>query len=903
MIKNRKKGFSLIEVLVATAILAIVGGIIFGFMYTSSRFFSKNKNEIDIQTMAQDSGNWLSDRIKEAGLGVSLQEEANGDLALEIYNTGNIYTVFYDKASGIIYCDESVFDKETGIIRLVTEEKTNILAEHVSQFNVDISVTEKEKLVNINISFSKDTRNAVFNKSVTMRNDVKVNKEVSEVYRGVNVVISSVTGVNITPDTVTVVKGATEQFSAHVTGIGFPSQSVVWSIADRAGLRAGTDIDPKTGLLTIDPDETASSFRVMATSVDLDSAGNTVSSSSSEGIVKIAQITYVEILNGPVGQVDVGTVLNLSALVHGENMSDDFQQVSWGQTPGYERDGVTVSRRGEVTLTYKLYRTFPTESERVNAYAMVRATSVKDPSKYADLTIPLKFSDIDINFDALSFDMKRNGTLDLRSKLQIAGIDADDVILIWSISDYKGLEGKVSIDSGIGVVTAVKDIDYYNDKSFTVYVRMISKTTGEETGHETVTVRLPKVEIQIDEDTRRVMKGTSEMLTYDVIGLVPGRDELRVNSVPAVRNTLLYMQDSKLHVSIGNDARSDSFVATLYLLNNQDITDNVTINIVDELISDDEISQQRNVEDLPAHFPVPGTAERNAPTMAEVQAGVTVQAEGLTLNYTYDSVRQRPKVQIGNSGSVYFYHEEAGTNFCWYRSNAQNLSGSQLPAFYAPTPGDSAFPQTFRRVAGTGGSVRTASINYKNENITYTRYRITGPGVPNNTYIYVVKDEESGLFYQYLEGFKQWIRFKNVNIAFYAKAKSYNASGQTAIVDSHQASYAIDGKMDTRWESQWDVDPQYFEIDLGSFVDVDHIDIHWENARAGNYDIQYSSNINNANNWTNLGNYAGAAGNDDTVNVNQTVRYLRLKGNNRRMNAYGYSIYEFEVIASSRDGQ
>ncbi|MBO7357604.1 MAG: type II secretion system protein [Lachnospiraceae bacterium] len=179
MIKNRKKGFSLIEVLVATAILAIVGGIIFGFMYTSSRFFSKNKNEIDIQTMAQDSGNWLSDRIKEAGLGVSLQEEANGDLALEIYNTGNIYTVFYDKASGIIYCDESVFDKETGIIRLVTEEKTNILAEHVSQFNVDISVTEKEKLVNINISFSKDTRNAVFNKSVTMRNDVKVNKEVS----------------------------------------------------------------------------------------------------------------------------------------------------------------------------------------------------------------------------------------------------------------------------------------------------------------------------------------------------------------------------------------------------------------------------------------------------------------------------------------------------------------------------------------------------------------------------------------------------------------------------------------------------------------------------------------------------------------------------------------------------
>ena len=70
----------------------------------------------------------------------ALQEEANGDLALEIYNTGNIYTVFYDKASGVIYCDESVFDKETGIIRLVTEEKTNILAEHVSQFNVDISV-------------------------------------------------------------------------------------------------------------------------------------------------------------------------------------------------------------------------------------------------------------------------------------------------------------------------------------------------------------------------------------------------------------------------------------------------------------------------------------------------------------------------------------------------------------------------------------------------------------------------------------------------------------------------------------------------------------------------------------------------------------------------------------------
>ena len=77
-----------------------------------------------------------------------------------------------------------------------------------------------------------------------------------------NPVAAAVTGVTVSPSSVTVTKGQTAQFTANVTATGFAPQSVTWSVN---GAADGTTISP-SGLLTVDPAETQTPLTVTATS-------------------------------------------------------------------------------------------------------------------------------------------------------------------------------------------------------------------------------------------------------------------------------------------------------------------------------------------------------------------------------------------------------------------------------------------------------------------------------------------------------------------------------------------------------------------------------------------------------------------------------------------------------------
>lgn len=77
-----------------------------------------------------------------------------------------------------------------------------------------------------------------------------------------NPVAAAVTGVTVSPSSVTVTKGQTAQFTANVTATGFAPQSVTWTVNGEA---PGTTISP-SGLLTVDPAETQTPLTVTATS-------------------------------------------------------------------------------------------------------------------------------------------------------------------------------------------------------------------------------------------------------------------------------------------------------------------------------------------------------------------------------------------------------------------------------------------------------------------------------------------------------------------------------------------------------------------------------------------------------------------------------------------------------------
>lgn len=74
----------------------------------------------------------------------------------------------------------------------------------------------------------------------------------------------TVSGVTVTPVTVTLQKGGAQTFTAAVNGTNNPSQAVTWSISGQE--KAGTAIDA-SGKLTVAADETSGTITVTATSV------------------------------------------------------------------------------------------------------------------------------------------------------------------------------------------------------------------------------------------------------------------------------------------------------------------------------------------------------------------------------------------------------------------------------------------------------------------------------------------------------------------------------------------------------------------------------------------------------------------------------------------------------------
>jgi M6 family metalloprotease-like protein len=77
----------------------------------------------------------------------------------------------------------------------------------------------------------------------------------------------AVASVTVSPASVTLSLGATETFTATVTGTNSPLQSVIWSI-EEIGIKvaSGTSIDPSTGVLTIASNQMAGTLAVRATS-------------------------------------------------------------------------------------------------------------------------------------------------------------------------------------------------------------------------------------------------------------------------------------------------------------------------------------------------------------------------------------------------------------------------------------------------------------------------------------------------------------------------------------------------------------------------------------------------------------------------------------------------------------
>ena len=307
--KRENKGFSLVELIVVIAIFSVVGVVVGGFLFAASRSYSINANELNLQDEAQLVANQVQEMILDTAYGISykyivtdetgselidfMNNDATvalpeGDLSqkqLYIYGNGTFTHLSWDAENKQLYLMEYVYipdgEEGEGGVKVYykpadsmvgLEPKGVLLGDYVEDFKVDLTKVASNRMVSFNILFKKPgtDRDYLVSRSVSLRNDVMTNKELTEVYSAVGIEFTPIPDrIVVTPDTpVYVWPGGTQQYNVKLfcdAKGGVPNQNASWTVAsgDGVALHEDTKINA-ANLLTISADEQSSKLLATA---------------------------------------------------------------------------------------------------------------------------------------------------------------------------------------------------------------------------------------------------------------------------------------------------------------------------------------------------------------------------------------------------------------------------------------------------------------------------------------------------------------------------------------------------------------------------------------------------------------------------------------------------------------
>lgn len=196
--KLNNAGYSLVEVIVALAIVSIAAIAVFEFAIVSSKQYQKDTLETEVQYEAQLVMNQIQELLIDASEGVAYgyadsdggsyalilsdKEIGTGAAAnykyLMVYNDDRYYVLKWDLGQEKIYYSEYQNDGGGSFSLLADEE---LMAEYVHAFSVDLSQLEENHSVRLDVTFDNQ-RSYRVTQNVTLRNRVVVNKSISEVY-------------------------------------------------------------------------------------------------------------------------------------------------------------------------------------------------------------------------------------------------------------------------------------------------------------------------------------------------------------------------------------------------------------------------------------------------------------------------------------------------------------------------------------------------------------------------------------------------------------------------------------------------------------------------------------------------------------------------------------------------
>lgn len=488
--KLNKKGFTLVEIVCALAILAIVGVVVVTFIKISTDTYSKGTIQVDMQYDAQQSSNQIKNIIMEANAGVAwFASDGTSNPFFVVYNYANskyeLIKLEFDMSSQEIRYGKKTFDDLDSISVLFNAD--NVMAKHVTSFFVDTTKVSSEDVAILQIAFSADEGSYSVNSSITLRNKIVASENTDliyggglvETYKEVKSVKIIYNDTDISSDEIEITKSFTGTKQVVLTGkveaYGF-SKAATWSLENSSG---ASSID-NNGVVTIGSGETAHELTVklISTADNTKYALTTIKVDwpylANIELTKTSERTEESSLGGEkiTWVYEATPVYGAVELPEGTDTS-----LSWDVTGGLDNISYSISGTDKKTITIVAESAATGQTFSIQAKSSVPGETGGAVASIPNTIIVPELRQVDEPMATLTFswgtlDNTLSRNMDYHFTADLEGVTYRPEDIIWSISDNAG--GKIKATGALqGTSFGLridKDLPWDSSYTFTITV-------------------------------------------------------------------------------------------------------------------------------------------------------------------------------------------------------------------------------------------------------------------------------------------------------------------------------------------------------------------------------------------------------------------------------------------------